>query len=177
MDVRIIAATNRDLETMVREKRFREDLFYRLSVVPIQIPPLRERRNDILPLAQHFLDYYNQKNGCHKRLSPATCVALVDYDWAGNVRQLKNAIEQAMIMTDGDVIQPENLPVNVARNAVPFQEPQEGMSLSEFLERTELQYLNVYYHKCGSIREAAKRLKMSPTTFLRHRACLTQKYG
>lgn len=177
MDVRIIAATNCDLEAMVREKRFREDLFYRLNVVPIHIPPLRERRNDIIPLAQHFLDYYNQKNGCRKRLSSATCLALLDYSWAGNVRQLKNAIEQAMIMTDGDVIQPENLPVNVVREAVPFKEPQEGMSLNEFLERMELQYLNTYYQKCGSVREAAKRLKMPPTTFLRHRTSLMKKYG
>jgi len=177
MDVRIIAATNCDLETMVQEKRFREDLFYRLNVVPIHIPPLRERKNDIIPLAQHFLDYYNQKNCCHKRLSSSTCCALLDYGWAGNVRQLKNAIEQAMIMTDGDVIQPENLPVNVARGTIVFKESKENMSLNEFLEQMELQYLNSYYQKCGSVREAAKRLNMSPTTFLRHRTTLMKKYG
>lgn len=177
MDVRIIAATNCDLETMVREKRFREDLFYRLNVVPIHIPPLRERRNDIIPLAQHFLDYYNGKNGCHKRLSPDTCLALIEYNWAGNVRQLKNAIEQAMIMTDGNVIEPENLPVNVVRKSISFKEPQGDIGLNEFLERMELRYLNAYYQKYGSVREAAKRLKMSSTTFLRHRTALMEKYG
>ena len=105
VDIRVIAATNCDLEEMVQQKRFREDLYYRLNVMPIHIPPLRKRKNDIIPLAQHFLDYYNQKYDFHRKLSPATCFALLNYRWEGNVRQLKNSIEQATIITDTDLIQ------------------------------------------------------------------------
>lgn len=177
VDVRIIAATNCDLKEMVRKNQFREDLYYRLNVVPIRIPPLRERKNDIIPLAQHFLNHYNEKYGFHKKLSPMACFSLLNYGWVGNVRQLKNAIEQSVIMTDGDMIQPDSLPVEVAGHVQLYEPPAEDADMGELLERMELRYLNMYYEKYGNIRDAAKHLNMSPTTFLRHRTQLNAKYG
>ena len=178
VDVRIIAATNRDLESMVREKRFREDLYYRLNVVPIRVPPLRERKNDISPLAQHFLDYYNQKYAFQRHLSPTTCFELLNAQWEGNVRQLKNVIEQAVIITDNDLIQPESLPLKTTGELglYPSSHPSEALDIHELLEKTELRYLNLYYERYHSIREAAKHLQMSPTTFLRHWEQLNRKH-
>ena len=160
----------------MQQKRFREDLYYRLNVMPIHIPPLRKRKNDIIPLAQHFLDYYNQKYDFHRKLSPATCFALLNYRWEGNVRQLKNSIEQATIITDTDLIQPESLPMNVA-GPEPVQDAPAEAGLNEMLERMELRYLQTFYERYGSIRKAAERLKLPPTTFLRHWEQLRQKYG
>ncbi|GAI42815.1 unnamed protein product, partial [marine sediment metagenome] len=100
VDVRIIAATNRDLQKTVKAETFREDLFYRLSVVPITLPPLRQRRDDILLLANHFLSKYNKKRGKNiKAISDRAMKALVEYDWPGNVRELENAIERAVVLT------------------------------------------------------------------------------
>jgi len=144
--------------------------------MPIHIPPLRKRKNDIIPLAQHFLDYYNQKYDFHRKLSPATCFALLNYRWEGNVRQLKNSIEQATIITDTDLIQPESLPMNVA-GPEPVQDAPAEAGLNEMLERMELRYLQTFYERYGSIRKAAERLKLPPTTFLRHWERLRQKYG
>ena len=110
VDVRVVAASNRNLSVAITEKTFREDLYYRLSVFPIVIPPLRERTEDILVLAEHFLDVY-----CHelrksmKRLSPEAKSALVSHVWSGNVRELQNCIERSVILVEGDVIGPELL--------------------------------------------------------------------
>lgn len=176
IDVRIIAATNCDLAQMVQEKRFREDLFYRLNVVTIHVPPLRDRKNDIIPLAKHFLDYYNTKYNFSKKLSPATCFALLNYSWVGNVRQLRNIIEQACIMSDSDEIQPEHLPMEFRGEHIPAHEDVEISGLKVILEQIEQQYLNTYYQKYPNIRDAAKHLKMAPTTFLRRRTQLNEKY-
>ena len=110
VDVRIIAATNRDLQKTVKAGTFREDLFYRLSVVPITLPPLRQRRNDIPLLANHFLSKYNKKRGKNiKAISARAMKALVEYDWPGNVRELENAIERAVVLTEDDMIKPSDL--------------------------------------------------------------------
>ena len=110
VDVRIIAATNRDLEKAVEGETFREDLFYRLSVVPITLPALRERRDDIPLLANHFLQKYNKKRGKNIRsISEQATKALVGYDWPGNVRELENAIERAVVLSENDVIKPTDL--------------------------------------------------------------------
>ncbi len=110
IDVRIIAATNRDLQKTVKAGTFREDLFYRLSVVPITLPPLRQRRNDIPLLANHFLSKYNKKRGKNiKAISARAMKALVEYDWPGNVRELENAIERAVVLTEDDMIKPSDL--------------------------------------------------------------------
>ncbi|MFW5878987.1 MAG: sigma-54-dependent transcriptional regulator, partial [Myxococcota bacterium] len=110
---RVIAATNRPLEEAVRQGGFREDLYYRINVVAISIPPLRERRDDILPMAERMLA------GRRLRLSPAAERALMSHDWPGNVRELKNSLERASIMTDGEMILPEDLPPQIRKAPEP----------------------------------------------------------
>src|SRR2546421_4864217 len=124
VDVRIIAATNIDLKEAVRQGMFREDLYYRLSVVPIELPPLRDRREDILPLAQHFIRKYNEENGRHvsEHIAPEVLLLLENYSWPGNVRELENAIERAVVIAPGDEVsreclRPEIADPNSARSA------------------------------------------------------------
>ena len=122
VDVRVIAASNRDLEQGVRDVTFRQDLFYRLSIIPIFIPPLRNRKEDILPLVEFFIDRYNFR--FRKNLKGITQDArdlLVRYDWPGNVRELKNAIERAMILEEADYIRPTYLPIQVTGQAPGYE--------------------------------------------------------
>ena len=118
VDVRIIAATARDLEAEVAAGRFRADLFYRLNVVRLQLPPLRDRGDDVLELAKHFIARYNERLGLGVQgLSPKAARALMMHSWPGNVRELENAIERAMVMTDGPLIDAAHLPVSSAPSA------------------------------------------------------------
>jgi two-component system response regulator AtoC len=122
IDVRVIAATIRDLQTEVREGRFREDLFYRLNVVYLHLPPLRERREDIPTLIEHFLAKYNAKLGMSvDGVSPEAMKLLLDHPWPGNVRELENTIERAMVLADGNRIEPECLPDKVREAADPVR--------------------------------------------------------
>lgn len=110
IDIRIVAATNKDLARLIHEGLFRDDLFYRLSVVPLHLPPLRERSEDIPALAHHFLKKYTaRRNKSVRDISKSALKTLVSYDWPGNVRELENAIERAVVLTDGAVIRPEDL--------------------------------------------------------------------
>lgn len=119
VDVRIIAATNQDLKLSIAKKTFREDLYYRLNVVPIHIPPLRERKEDIPLLVAHFLKEYNKKREVPiARVEPETLKLLTDYDWPGNVRELKNAIERALILEDGDTLLPRCFPWFVGQKQI-----------------------------------------------------------
>jgi two-component system response regulator HydG len=114
VDVRIVAATNRDLETEVAQGKFREDLFYRLNVMPLHVPPLRDRTEDIPLLAQHFVQKFAQKNRkTIKGFVPLAMNMLVNYDWPGNVRELENAIERAVILITGEHITEKQLPLNI----------------------------------------------------------------
>ena len=128
VDVRVIAATNKDLETEIREGNFREDLFYRLNVLPFHVPPLRQRIADIIPLAEHFLHFFCQQEGRPaKSLTDDAIEALCAYSWPGNVRELKNIIERMVIMTLEEVIRTEHLPsgiayINPTAPSVPAQE-------------------------------------------------------
>jgi len=118
VDFRLIAATNRDLEKEVSEGRFREDLYYRLKVVTLRIPPLRERPGDIQQLAEHFLAFYCQEHGKPpKRLSPETLELLSRFPWPGNVRELRNVIESVVVFHQGEVVQPSDLPVEVRESS------------------------------------------------------------
>jgi two-component system response regulator AtoC len=122
VDVRVIAASNRDLEQGVRDGTFRQDLFYRLSIIPIFIPPLRNRKEDILPLVEFFIERYNfrfRKN--IKGITQEARDLLVQYDWPGNVRELKNAIERAMILEDADFIRPTYLPIQITGQAPGYE--------------------------------------------------------
>ncbi|OAI50203.1 hypothetical protein AYO44_05900 [Planctomycetaceae bacterium SCGC AG-212-F19] len=143
MDVRVVAATNRCLRKMVRKGKFREDLYYRLNVVKIDLPPLRARPEDIPLLAVHFTEKYASPNEPPKRLAGACWEPLLRYRWPGNVRQLENAIQRACIATRGDLVQPEDLPAEVVqptkektRGFIDFSRP-----LPEVLARIELKYL------------------------------------
>jgi two-component system, NtrC family, nitrogen regulation response regulator GlnG len=117
MDVRVLAATHRDLEAMMKSAKFREDLFYRLNVVSLSLPALRERRGDIPLLAEHFLSKYNQTLG-ERVVAPEAMDRLVGYEWPGNVRELENVIQRAMVMAAGGVILPEHLPIGPVSAAV-----------------------------------------------------------
>jgi len=115
VDVRVIAASNRDLERAVREGHFRQDLYYRLAIISIFLPPLRERKEDIAALVEFFLDHYNRKFRKSVRgLTEETRQLLTNYDWPGNVRELKNALERAMILEEGTLLKPDDLPFSVA---------------------------------------------------------------
>ncbi len=113
VDVRIIAATNRNLEELMLKGRFREDLYYRLNVVPIHMPALRERKEDILPLTEHFLNRFNNENKKGISLSSGAFKVLEGYRWPGNVRELENTIERLVVMSNGKTIEPSDLPVHL----------------------------------------------------------------
>jgi len=112
--VRVLAATNRDLSELVAQQKFREDLYYRLCVVPIRVPALRERREDISALADYFLAEFCARNNFKpKQLAPGAFEALEDYSWPGNIRELRNTVERMAILTKGDVLEPDSVPVEI----------------------------------------------------------------
>jgi transcriptional regulator with PAS, ATPase and Fis domain len=120
VDVRVIAATNANLEELVATKRFRGDLYYRLKVVTLTVPPLRERGEDMPALVETFLDQLARSNAVERKsIDPDALAALLRYDWPGNVRELKNLIESLLVSTPGSVITPEHLPAHVSRVATP----------------------------------------------------------
>lgn len=137
VDVRVIAATNRDIEALVRDGEFREDLYYRLCVVPVTLPPLRERRDDIPLLAAHFLDKYRRASGINKlRIADGAFSLLTSYAWPGNVRELENAIHRCVVTSTSDEIGPADLPENIRLGAAKtsgalFELPEEGIVLDE----------------------------------------------
>ena len=141
VDVRVIAATNRDLEAMVKDNRFREDLYYRLNIIPITIPPLRNRRDDIAPLVDFFVAKHSVGSQRKIRgLTPSARNLIMNYSWPGNVRQLESAIERAILLAEGDEIEVEDLPLEIRQEGTPaaafnFKLPPEGISFEE-LERS-----------------------------------------
>jgi transcriptional regulator with PAS, ATPase and Fis domain len=110
VDVRVVAATNRDLQEYVREKKFREDLYYRLTIFELYLPPLRDREGDLARLVEYFMDHFRRLHGSpHVQLSEAARKKLLAYRWPGNVRQLRNVIDSAIVLAEGDQIQPADL--------------------------------------------------------------------
>jgi two-component system, NtrC family, response regulator HydG len=175
VDVRIIAATNRDLSALIREGRFREDLFYRLNVVSLQLPPLRRRREDIPLLAQHFLGRFADQNARSiDGFSPHAMDRLIRYDWPGNVRELMNAVERAVVLARESYLSPEDLPVGEGVEpspAVPAVPPPGGdLSLDEVEKATILRTLSA---TAGNKSEAARRLGITRKTL--HKKL--KKYG
>ncbi len=156
VDTRLIAATNRDLEKEVAEGRFRDDLYYRINVVELAIQPLRERREDILPLARHFAGEFS---GGPVRLSPQAGNCLLAYPWLGNIRELRNAVQRACLLSRGDVILPEHLPPKIAALASrPGTEDETHGRLSQVERATILATLQ----ECGGNRtQTAKKLGIS----------------
>ena len=132
VDVRVVAATNRDLEREVKAGKFREDLFYRLQVMPIALPSLRERKGDVIMLANYFIDQFNREFRKRIRgLSSSATALLEQYQWPGNVRELRNAIERAMLLSDRDHLEPQDFTLTRSVNPTEFRLPPEGVNLDE----------------------------------------------
>ncbi|MFN0119915.1 MAG: sigma-54-dependent transcriptional regulator [Blastocatellia bacterium] len=163
VDVRVLAATNRDLEAMVKDNRFREDLFYRLNVIPIDVPPLRQRRDDTAVLMEYFLHKHSANAGRPMKIGAESRRVMLDYAWPGNVRQLESAIERALLLAEGDEITVEDLPMEI-RNATRsegaggFRLPPEGISFED-LERSLL--IQAMEQTSWNITRAAKLLGLS----------------
>jgi two-component system, NtrC family, response regulator AtoC len=178
VDVRVITATNKDLRKLIEEGKFREDLFYRINIVAIRIPPLRERRDDILPLTKYFVQKYNES--LHKsvqKISKEVEVFLQGYDWPGNVRELRNVIERAMILGEGETLIMEHLPLDVLgqtgarkEDQKGFRIPPDGISMEKLEEDLVRQALDI---TGGNQTKAAKLLGISRDS-LRYRM---QKIG
>jgi two-component system, NtrC family, response regulator PilR len=182
VDVQVIAASNRNLLAEVANGTFREDLYYRLNVLPIQLPSLRERKEDIPVLVEFFLKKYLKKDGQRmeaRGIDPAAMEILIDYNWPGNVRELENTIERLIIMTPDTMISPVQLPdtiknVRPRADLVPLDIPDEGVDLEKLLENAEKTILRKALEKSGGVKtEAAKLLGLTFRSF-RHRL---QKYG
>jgi DNA-binding NtrC family response regulator len=166
VDVRVIAATNRSLEQMIKDGSFREDLFFRLNVVPLHIPPLRQRRNDIAALVDHFCRHSQVAPRRGTRVSPEALEVLVRYAWPGNVRELENVVERALILCDDGVIRPEHLPMGV--RMAPAFEPEPGGNEWPSLEELELRYIRrVLDHTKGHRQNAARMLGISERNLYR----------
>jgi two-component system, NtrC family, response regulator PilR len=168
-DVRIIAATNVDLKKIVADGRFRDDLYYRLCVITIPIPPLRERREDIPLLAEHFMRLYASENGkTITGIAPEAMRALLDHDWPGNVRELENAIERAVVLCPGGAIGLELLPDNVLspeRADVAVRLPENGSTYKEMVEEYERRLVRTALRRTGGVQKrAADLLRVKPTT-------------
>lgn len=169
VNVRIIAATNRDLVTLVKEQKFREDLYYRLNVVPITIPPLRERKEDIIPLIFHFLRKFNDKYSLKKTLSSSLLDKLINYEWPGNVRELENIIERMMVVSYEDEITERELPLSISQEILE-QEPisiNRVLPLKTAVDELEKMLIQRALEQCKSIRGAAKVLGINASTILR----------
>lgn len=170
IDVRIIAATNRNLEEMMREGTFREDLYYRLMVFPIEIPPLRKRKDDIAALAELFLNQFNKKYNFRKKFSESSLCVLNEYRWPGNIRELKNIVERAIIISSGDVIDPDVLPIGETRELKAAKTTRKPVNdLQKELQKIEAGYMEEAYETYGNVRDAAKSLGMNASTFVRKR--------
>jgi two-component system response regulator HydG len=165
VDVRVIAATNQDLRRAIAEKRFREDLFYRLNVVPLRIPPLRERPEDVPLLATHFLSRFNQRAGMQKVLTADAVARLRGHEWPGNVRELENIIEQAASLSLGDQIQATDFHLD---GPVVTPIPGRTHRLSDVVEEAERRAIEEAMARCGGDQtRVAKELGVSATTLWR----------
>ncbi len=175
VDVRIIAATNQDLETLVEEKRFRKDLFYRLNVIPIVIPPLRERRSDIPLLIDHFLTRFNHSKRTEiAGLDPDALTMLTEYDWPGNIRELENMIERLVVLKKQGVLSIEDLPEKICRKSlgpelkeqfIRFNE--DGINLSREVEQYEKHLILEALRKANGVTSrAAQLLHLNRTTLV-----------
>ena len=191
LDIRVIAATNKELLTQVRQGRFREDLYYRLSVVPIELKPLRERREDIIPLAQHFLKLFCRKYAKDKEFSPQTLQLMIQYPWPGNVRELRNFVERAVVMSLGrqvavpdvssflDPAPASPLPERPGEDSASVYSPavsaryeqmiSSGVSLQQYLDQCGRNYVAYALQKYGNSYKAAEALGTSQASIMRRK--------
>jgi DNA-binding NtrC family response regulator len=182
VDVRVLVASNQPLEPLIEQGRFREDLYYRISVIPIHLPPLRERREDIMPLVAHFLRRERPAGAPLPKLDPRAQRILEAYHWPGNVRELENAIRHALTFMQGDTITPDVLPTRIVQAAAGVELPStqarstepstgeefRGRSLKAFLRQKEREYVQMVVDKMGGDKvRAAAALRISLTTLYR----------
>lgn len=177
IDVRIIAATNRILEDEVKKGKFREDLYFRLSVLPILIPSLKDRQEDILPLIKFFTEFFNKKYGANKKMDPSLITILRNHVWPGNIRELRNLIERLFVCTEGELITSTDLPVqfeDLLRRAT-TKADENSSTLKNSLNIIENEMLVKALQQYGSSRKAAASLGLTQSTFLRKLHSYEQK--
>jgi two-component system response regulator HydG len=176
VDVRVLSATNKDLAEEVRAGRFREDLFYRLQVVPLSVPPLRSRREDIAGLIDHFLEKHARKGGRKLSITPDAMAALIAYDWPGNVRELEHLIERLFVLAPDNIIRPEDLPEGLKKinDHVALTLPPPSVPLDEALERLEKQLILRAYEEAGGVKTRTAELLGIKTSALYYKL---EKYG
>lgn len=201
VDFRLIAAANTDLKRRVLEKRFRDDLFYRLNVIPLLIPPLRSRKADIRPLAQYFLDYFCKKYDRVKYFSENVYSRMERYEWQGNVRELRNFVERMVVMSSTSDIIINDIPTGMLENMEPQERQSPGaypespesadgdvlnqeilkekaqFSLRDYLEQCEKRVIEEALEKCGTMENAARILKINQSTISRKKAKYKIKSG
>jgi two-component system response regulator FlrC len=181
LDVRVLATTNRDLRQQVQDGEFREDLFYRLCVFPMTIPALRERRDDVLPLAMRLLELRSARGARIPALSADAARLLLAYDWPGNIRELDNLLQRAMILANGSLIEAAHIHFESLREAQPAREPGavidlEGQPLRGSMQAAEGQILLSALQAGHSRREVAEKLGISPRT-LRYKLARLRSSG
>lgn len=176
VDIRIIAATNKDIKAMVRDGKFREDLFYRLNVVQISILPLRERKEDIIPLTMFFMNKFNKMYNRNKQLSSKAMDYLLKYRWPGNIRELENLIECIVVTGEQDIISPEDLPndiFEIKEQHIAYSGDEDIVPLREALEKLEAKLIDMAYKEYKSTTKAAAALGINQSTVVRK----MKKYG
>ena len=173
VDVRIVAATNRDLKQAISRGHFREDLYYRLATFTVEMPPLRERPDDIRSLVEHFTKQFNARFSLSKRVGEAAMVALVQYSWPGNVRELIHVLEQAIALCDGDVVEMNDLPASVRSHVASTGRAQAEDAIPTLREVERRHVLSVLEKAGGNRAQAARLLGTSERTFYR----LLQRYN
>ena len=168
VDVRVIAATNVDLKQQVKEGKFRDDLYYRLNVITIDLPPLRQRKNDIPLLAEHFITKFSQENNRPPlHLTPEALRPLLDYDWPGNVRELENVIERAVVLATGSALTPDLLPEDLTGRGSKFAilDHRPDASLFEIIEDCERRVITDMLEKCSwNQTDTAERFRIPLST-------------
>lgn len=170
INVRIISATNKDLVQLVKAGAFREDLFYRLNVIKFEIPPLRERQEDIPILIKHYLDFFNEKYNINKKLNNQAARALERYEWPGNIRELKNIIEQMLILSENDLIIEADIPEHISKYQKLYLgngDIEQMGSLEQLIENMERNVITQLYKKYKSSYKLAEVLKISQSTAMR----------
>jgi two-component system, NtrC family, response regulator HydG len=167
VDARTVAATNRDIEKEVHEKRFRQDLFYRLAVVTLRVPPLRERLEDVPMLAQHFLQKVNARNATPHSISPAALVHLSQHQFPGNVRELENLVEQAAALAESEELGVEDFPLRRSSESPAPSTKFAGLSLAEVVNQAEAQAITTALETSKDLTKVADFLGISPTTLWR----------
>lgn len=167
VDFRLITASNKDLSELVKQGEFRADLYYRLNVIPIKIPALRERREDIIPFIHFFLDKFNKKYGENKHLSKRLLNHCFRYDWPGNVRELENTIERLVLTVENDKIDMIDL-FEDETNSDLMDEIDQNSGLNDLLSSQEKRILTKTFHECeGNMSAMAKKLKISRQSIMR----------